>query len=256
MTTGNDDLVRSSFDAFLRGDLGHARPGHGPRACLARGTSPASGTATTASRCSRPSSSASAKAWSPASTPSSGRRACVRRGHRPAAFEWGLPGGRACMVVTVRDGRIVGMQDYPDRAAARAGAGLLPEPAGQEAQRADRRPRREPEGPLARKVTEVINSGTPPAEQLLREHPELAPRGSATRHGQSRTLLHLVTDWPGNVPEAAAKVRRSPPPAPTSTRASPARTARPRCTGRPAATTSRRSTRCWTRAPTSRPTAQ
>ena len=32
------------------------------------------------------------------------------------------------MVVTVRDGRIVRMQDYPDRAAALAGAGLPPEP--------------------------------------------------------------------------------------------------------------------------------
>ena len=49
----------------------------------------------------------------------------------PRLTEWGLPGGRACMVVTVRDGRIVRMQDYPQprrRAcrrgpAARAGRG-------------------------------------------------------------------------------------------------------------------------------------
>ena len=36
--------------------------------------------------------------------------------------------GQACMVVTVRDGRIVRMQDYRNRAAALAGAGLAPEP--------------------------------------------------------------------------------------------------------------------------------
>ena len=44
----------------------------------------------------------------------------------PRSTEWGLPGGRACMVVTVHDGRIVRMQDYPSRAAALAGAGLPP----------------------------------------------------------------------------------------------------------------------------------
>ena len=44
-------------------------------------------------------------------------------------------------------------------------------------------------------------------EQLLREHPDLATaRLGDSRHGQSRTLLHVVTDWPGHVPEAAAKV--------------------------------------------------
>jgi ketosteroid isomerase-like protein len=46
----------------------------------------------------------------------------------PRLAERGLPDGQACMVVTVRDGRIVRMQDYPDRAAARVGAGLPPEP--------------------------------------------------------------------------------------------------------------------------------
>jgi ketosteroid isomerase-like protein len=45
----------------------------------------------------------------------------------PRLTESGLPGGRACMVVTVRDGRIVRMQDHPNRAAALAGAGLPPE---------------------------------------------------------------------------------------------------------------------------------
>jgi ketosteroid isomerase-like protein len=56
----------------------------------------------------------------------------------PRGPEWGLPGGQACMVVTVRDGRIVRMQDYPSRAAALADTGLPPEPpATTEAELAD-----------------------------------------------------------------------------------------------------------------------
>jgi ketosteroid isomerase-like protein len=47
----------------------------------------------------------------------------------PRLEEWELPDGRACMVVTVRDGRIVRMQDYRSREDALAGAGLAPEPA-------------------------------------------------------------------------------------------------------------------------------
>ena len=44
-------------------------------------------------------------------------------------------------------------------------------------------------------------------ERLLREHPALAPaRLGDPERGQSRTLLHVVTDWPGHVPEAAAKI--------------------------------------------------
>ena len=46
----------------------------------------------------------------------------------PRLEQWVRPGGQACMVITVRDGRIVRMQDYPSRAAALAGAGLPPEP--------------------------------------------------------------------------------------------------------------------------------
>lgn len=42
----------------------------------------------------------------------------------PRLDEWKLPGGQACMVVTVSDGRIVRMQDYRNRADARAAAGL------------------------------------------------------------------------------------------------------------------------------------
>ena len=58
-------------------------------------------------------------------------------------------------------------------------------------------------------MTESIRSGDAAAlEQLLREHPQLATaRLGDPERGQSRTLLHVVTDWPGNVPEAAAKIR-------------------------------------------------
>ena len=62
--------------------------------------------------------------------------------------------------------------------------------------------------PLAVAATDVIRSSDAAAlEQLLREHPELATaRLGDARKGISRTLLHVVTDWPGHVPEAGAKV--------------------------------------------------
>jgi len=62
---------------------------------------------------------------------------------------------------------------------------------------------------LARKVTEVIRSGKAAAlQQLLVEHPTLAHvRIAEPGCGDARTLLHVVTDWPGSVPEAAAKIR-------------------------------------------------
>ena len=65
-----------------------------------------------------------------------------------------------------------------------------------------------PDASLARKVTEVIHSGDAASlEQLLREHPALATaRLGDPADGESRTLLHVVTDWPGHVPEAAAKI--------------------------------------------------
>jgi ankyrin repeat protein len=63
--------------------------------------------------------------------------------------------------------------------------------------------------PLARKVAEVIRTGDAAAlSALLREHPMLArARVGDPQHGESRTLLHVVTDWPGHVPDAGAKIR-------------------------------------------------
>jgi ketosteroid isomerase-like protein len=57
----------------------------------------------------------------------------------PRLEQWGLPDGQACMVVTVRDGRIVQMQDYPSRAAALAGAGLPAEQPPEESTNPDER---------------------------------------------------------------------------------------------------------------------
>jgi ketosteroid isomerase-like protein/ankyrin repeat protein len=195
MTTGNAELVRSSFDAFLRGDW-HAlsdvmdpdvewlwyEPGdwdcHDRRKVLATlFERQREGVVT-------------------------GLEAVVEVDDRVFVEVTGpqlrgMPGGRACMVVTVRDGRIVRMQDYADRAGALAGAGLPAEPADEQGDE------------LTRRATEVMRSGEAAAlEQLLREHPELATaRIGDPERGQSRTLLHVVTDWPGNVPQAAAKIR-------------------------------------------------
>jgi hypothetical protein len=66
-----------------------------------------------------------------------------------------------------------------------------------------------PDAPLAREVTEVIRSGeAAELQRLLDEHPALADaRIGDPDGGEARTLLHVVTDWPGKVPGAAAKIR-------------------------------------------------
>jgi ankyrin repeat protein len=65
------------------------------------------------------------------------------------------------------------------------------------------------DAPLARKVTDAIRSGDAASlRQLLNEHAALArARLGDPGCGESRTLLHVVTDWPGHVPEAAAKIQ-------------------------------------------------
>jgi uncharacterized protein len=212
VATSNDELVRSSFDAFLRGDWDALaqvmdpqvqwlwyEPGdwdcHDRRAVLATlFERQREGVVT-------------------------GLNNVVALDERvfvevtgPRLEEWGLPGGQACMVVTVRDGRIVRMQDYRDRAAALAGAGLPPEPQPDveaDDELSGQPPRLRPDSPMARRVTDVIRTGDAAAlQQLLDEHPALVhTRIDDPRCRQSRTLLHLVTDWPGHVPEAAVKIR-------------------------------------------------
>jgi hypothetical protein len=61
----------------------------------------------------------------------------------------------------------------------------------------------EPE--LARRVTEVIRAGEVASlEELLREHSGLA--NARIGEGESRTLLHVVTDWPGHLPHPGATI--------------------------------------------------
>jgi uncharacterized protein len=59
------------------------------------------------------------------------------------------------------------------------------------------------EDPLALTVGESIRAGdVVTLRRLLAEQPALA----TARIGGSRTLLHVVTDWPGNFPDGAATV--------------------------------------------------
>ena len=55
-------------------------------------------------------------------------------------------------------------------------------------------------------LTQAVHAGDVEAVVvLLREHPELA----TDRHGdacQSRTALHIATDWPGNFPRVAETI--------------------------------------------------
>jgi uncharacterized protein len=74
---------------------------------------------------------------------------------------------------------------------------------------AEPRPRLPQDDPLARAATAAIRTGDARAlARLLHQHPALAHARIVHPDGrQARTLMHVITDWPGNVPEAAAKIR-------------------------------------------------
>jgi ankyrin repeat protein len=60
--------------------------------------------------------------------------------------------------------------------------------------------------PVAVAAVRAIRAGDVAAlEELLRERPGLA-RARLKRNGVGRTLLHIVTDWPGHFPNGAASV--------------------------------------------------
>ena len=110
-----------------------------------------------------------------------------------------------------------------------------------------------PDDPLAQEVVQAIKHESGDAlRALLDEHPGLAARrlvGGSSSAWDGRTLLHAVTDWPGHVPDGGAKViALAAAGADVDAPFGGPGTARRRCIGRRAATTSRRSTRCWTRA--------
>lgn len=63
--------------------------------------------------------------------------------------------------------------------------------------------------PVAAAVVAVVHRGDVDAlRQLLSDHPGLATArfGDDDPDGMSRTLLHVVTDWPGHFPQGAASV--------------------------------------------------
>ena len=65
------------------------------------------------------------------------------------------------------------------------------------------------EDPLAVAATSAIRTGDlDTLRRLLHDHPELARTrlGTDDPDGMSRTLLHVVTDWPGHFPRGAATV--------------------------------------------------
>ena len=61
--------------------------------------------------------------------------------------------------------------------------------------------------PLAIEVVRAIQTGELPAlRRLLAEHPGLVTGRIIDPKGAGRTLLHIVTDWPGHFPNGAATV--------------------------------------------------
>ena len=64
--------------------------------------------------------------------------------------------------------------------------------------------------PIAVAAVEAIHAGDVAAlKSLLSQHPELATAalGDEDEHGMTRTLLHVVTDWPGHFPNGTETVQ-------------------------------------------------
>jgi uncharacterized protein len=62
--------------------------------------------------------------------------------------------------------------------------------------------------PVAVAAVEAIHSGDVEGlSRLLAEHPDLATAGLGTAGQMSRTLLHVVTDWPGHYPHGDRTVQ-------------------------------------------------
>jgi uncharacterized protein len=65
----------------------------------------------------------------------------------------------------------------------------------------------DPEQPLAVAVVQAIQTGDLAAlKRLLAENPGLATGRLGDEGGESRSLLHVATDWPGHFPGGAATV--------------------------------------------------
>src|SRR6266704_7200015 len=61
--------------------------------------------------------------------------------------------------------------------------------------------------PLAVIAVEAIHGGDIEGlKRLLAENPDLAKAGMVDARGVSRTLLHIVADWPGHFPNGARTV--------------------------------------------------
>ena len=141
-------------------------------------------------------------------------------------------GGQLYNVFTLRNGKITRIHDYRSRSEALAAAGAVDpdrpsDPLHTQPERTERPPAAvsspvpipddgaatiDTEDPLAQAAVAAIRAGDVDVlRRLLQEHPGLATArlGSAPQGcdpGMTRSLLHVVTDWPGHYPNGAAMV--------------------------------------------------
>jgi ketosteroid isomerase-like protein len=126
MSSGNAELVRDGFEAFLNGDFATLRELMDPKAqWLWYEQNPGD--------CHDPDTILATLRARHQEGVVTALNDVIEGGEKvfveitgPTLEAWDLPDGQACMVVTVRDGRIVRMQDHRSRADALADAGLAP----------------------------------------------------------------------------------------------------------------------------------